>query len=199
MPLVPGLPSRALSRTLQRLAAVAIVSSSLLLACGGGGGGGGGGPAPPTQPPPVPPTAPVSYTPDSGATSPSLSMSADTSGQQVTFTVTATDVNNLNGVAFDLVYPAALLTFDSASELTVFAGGEMTSFQVFQQSGRLVMGLARIGAASGFSGTGGLLTITFTVGTSGTGRLDFENQQGTQASSAIIGGLDWIGGSVTVN
>lgn len=170
-----------------------------LAACGGGGGGGGGNPAPPPPTTPPPPTSAVSYTADASASANSLSLTSTVSGDELTLSLTATQVQNLFGITFDLVYPAGLLTFESASELSAFGGGNSTSFQVFQTNGRLVVGLSRLAPAAGFSGTGDLANFTFRAAASGTGRIDFDNRQAVRPSGVGIGVLQWHGGSVTVN
>lgn len=141
----------------------------------------------------------VSYTADASASANSLSFGSSVSGDELTLSLTATQVQNLFGITFDLVYPPGQLTFESASELSVFGAGNTTVFQVFQANGRLVVGLTRLAPAGGFSGSGELATFTFRAASSGTGRIDFENRQAIQPSGVGIGLLQWVGGSVTVN
>lgn len=182
-----------------RMVLLVLSLSALIGACGGGGGGGGTNPPPPPTQPPPPPTASASYTSDATTTTNSVALTSSVAGQQITLTVRASSVTNLNGLAFDLTYPANQLTFDSGSELSAFAGAESTSFELFQQPGRLVVGLARLGSSNGFNGSGDLLSFTFTAGTSGSGRVDFENRDALRADGTVIGNLDWIGGTLTVN
>lgn len=184
-------------RTASRLALGVVLL--LVWGCGGGGGGGGGGgtPQPPTQPPP--PTSAVSFAADASASANSLSWSSSVSGDVLTLNLTATQVQNLFGITFDLVYPSGQLTFESASELAAFGAGDSTAFQVFQSNGRLVVGLSRLAPAAGFSGTGELASFTFRAAASGNGRIDFENRQAVRPSGVGIGVIQWIGGSVTVN
>lgn len=190
-----SLCTRAARRVLVLLMAVAVI---LAAACGGGGGGGGGGGTPPpTQPPP--PTSAVSYTADATAPTNSLSFGSAVSGDQLTLTLTATQVQGLFGITFDLVYPAGQLTFESASELQAFGQGNQTAFQVFQSNGRLVVGLTRLAPAGGFTGSGELASFTFRTAASGSGRIDFENRQAVNPFGAGLGVLRWVGGSVTVN
>ena len=161
-------------------------------ACGGGGGGGGT----PTDPVPG-----VTFTGASaGANSVSLVHANPGNDDVLRLTVRANQVEDLYGVAFDLVYPETLLRFDRAVEGTFLAsGGAETSLQVFESSpGRLVVGVTRLGAVSGASGTGALLDVELGVLAAGSGSVTFENRRGFDSSGEEISELSWAGGSLRI-
>lgn len=164
---------------------------ALTLACGGGGGGGG-----PTTPPPS-----IVFQPSgtAGANSLALVQGSGTSATRLFVTLRATQVTGLFGVAFDLVYPNGVMTFEGATEGS-FLDGAATSFQFNESaSGRLVVGLTRLGAVSGVNGSGDLLTLEFApVGPAGVETFAFQSNNAFNATAGQISGVSWIGGSATV-
>ncbi len=175
---------------------VALCAALLVLAtaCGGGGGGGGGGG-------PVSPPSGISFTASGGATSNGLVLTpaAGSTPTQLRLDLRAQEVVSLYGVAFDLVYPNQILSFNVVSE-GAFLAGTSTSLQVEESSpGRLVIGLSRLGDAPGASGTGVVLTLEFASrATAGTGSLTFERNAAFGPTGAAISGVAWGGGSVSV-
>jgi hypothetical protein len=114
--------------------------------------------------------------------------------------VQANSVEDLYGVAFDLLFPVTLLEYQGTAEGTFLsAGGAGTTMQVFQGAGgRLVAGATRLGAVGGVGGTGTILELEFTLLAAGTGELRFESQQGFDAAGTAISGLSWSGGTLRV-
>lgn len=171
---------------------IGVALAILAAACGGSGGGGGGGTAPP-QPA-------LTFTPSGAAGSNSLSLER-TNGNDpniLELAVRARQIPDLYGVAFDLEHPAAL-RFDTATEGTFLSAGAMTSFQVSPaQTGRVVVGLTRLGAVPGVSGEGALLTIRFSATGAGSGELRFTNQSAFNSNRSALGTVQWLGGSVAV-
>jgi len=175
-----------------RWAACILVAT--LAACGGGGGGGGG----PTQPQPG-----VTFSPSStaGANSVALSGAGDTTATTFTLTVNASQVTDLYGVAFELSYPQSVLSFQQASEGTVLnaGGGTQTSLQVTEATnGDLVVGLSRLGSVGGFTGSGTLLTLKFSISNPGSGAISFSANQAYDSAGSPISGLQWVGGTLQV-
>jgi hypothetical protein len=172
-----------------RTAALLLLS---VAACGGGGGGGGGGG--PTQPQPG-----IVYA-SATAGNNSLAFSGN-AGATTTLRLdlTATQLSGVYGLGFDLVFPDSLLAYSSSTEGTFFAGTG-TTFQVKEsEPGRLVVGISRLGAVSGVSGSGTVLTLVFTSrGTAGSGSISFQKNSAFNSSGGPISGINWAGGTVTV-
>lgn len=178
-----------------RLALVALVVAVLTLApaCGGGGGGGG-----PTQPPP--PQNGITFTPAGAAGADSVSLSRrGQSATTLTLDVQVNQVADLYGLSFDLRFPASALTFTGFSEGTVLnAGGNQTSIQVVESpAGNLVVGITRLGAVAGVTGSGTLLTLQFSAAASGNGALSFADGRAF-TPDGTIDTIEFVGGSVQV-
>ncbi|REJ74239.1 MAG: hypothetical protein DWQ36_04405 [Acidobacteria bacterium] len=170
-----------------------------LVACGGGGGGGS-----PTQPPPPPPPPPpgIVVTSDSAASAGTVSLRAGSGAAgELLLEVVGTDLQNVYGLAFTLLYPAGLLNFQEGSEGTFLSqsGAVDTSLQVFQSQGELVLGVSRLGDVGGTSGSGVVLSLRFTSAASGTGRLEFVDQDGVDGNGQVMDFLGWIDAQVQVN
>jgi hypothetical protein len=162
----------------------------LLAACGGGGGGGGS----PSEPPP--PQAGITYTAGSAASQNGIAVVQGTGGNANTLVleVRANGVTDLYGVAFDLTFPGNLLQNASISQGAFLTGG---SFQYAASSGRLVIGLSRLGAVRGVAGSGVLLTASFSATAAGDGTIAFANNAAFDSTGAPIP-ITWSGGSVHV-
>lgn len=178
-------------RTIRGVWVVALAA----LACGGGGGGRGGGSTPPTQPP-----ASILYTADGSSADATLALVEGTgsSPTQLRLDLNAQQATGLYGVAFDLLFPSGVLTYVSASQGPFLGSG--TSLQVSTDTpGRLVVGLTKLGAVQGVSGSGTLLTLEFrAVGVSGNGAFSFINNNAFDNKAKVISGVTWSGGAVTV-
>ena len=113
----------------------------------------------------------------------------------------ATQVRDLYGVSFDLVFPSNFVRYEEIVEHPSFAGdaGTQTSLLASQASGGVVVvGLSRIGESPGFSGTGVLMTASFTPLTPGLGALAFENQLASDSAGIPQDLIAWFGGTVRV-
>lgn len=164
----------------------------VLAACNSGGGDGGGGPTPPTAPGPA-----IVFTPDRSAGSNSISMRV---GDGSTATVLqleifATEVLNVQLVEFVLLNPNSRLRFDgftrgefigAGAQVIVGGGGNALSFEVLRV------------APSAASGSGRILTLTFSAVAAGNGRFDFVDPVAEDPFGLEIPGIDWIGGAVQV-
>ena len=173
-----------------RAARAALAAALLVVACGGGGGGGGG-----TTPPPS-----IVYTPGGSPSGSALVLVEGSGGSatQLLLNLDARSVSGLYGVGFDLLYPSGVLTFVGVTKGSFFSGN--TSLQVNSSNpGRLIVGFSRLGAVSGVSGSGTLLTIEFRgAGAAGSGALGFENNQAYDNQADPKPGITWVGGDVTV-
>jgi hypothetical protein len=166
-----------------------------LAACGGGGGSNG-----PTSPPP--PMAGIVFSGASGGTSNVISLVAEsaTSPTTLALDLRASGVANLYGVAFSLTYPTNVLQFNSATEGTFLnaAGTSATTFQETETpTGTVVVGISRLGAVQGASGSGILATFHFTAAGSGTGAFAFSRNAGLDSTGAPLN-LTWTAGTVQV-
>lgn len=179
-----------------KLSPWALLALLATLACGGGGGGGGGGGV---VPPPPPPT--ITYAPATGSESANLSLveAAGSSATVLRLQLDARNVSGLYGLAFDLVYPGSALTFVRADAGGFLGGAGSTNLQVnSSSSGRLIVGLSRLGAVGGVSGSGTLMTLEFSSGSAGVGTLAFEQNSAFDSAARRITSVTWAGGSVTV-
>jgi hypothetical protein len=174
----------------RRLARIGLLGAAVTLACGGGGGGGGG----PTQP-----VTGITYAPSSSSANLVLSEAAGGSATVLRLDLRAQQVTGLYAIAFDLVYPSELLVYAGVTE-GPFLGGVATSLQVEETgAGRLVVGLSRLGANGGVSGSGTLLTLEFqSRGSAGGGSLAFEKNSAFDGFARAISGVSWSGGSVSI-
>lgn len=177
-------------------AALAAIVAVLLLAgaCGGGGGGGGGNPVDPG-----PPAAALTFTPGgtAGGNVVLLTRTGATTGQELDLAVEAREVTSLYGVAFDLGYPASVLSFEGATQGSFLSsGGFQVSLQVAEETGNLIVGVTRLGAVGGASGSGTLVTLRFTAVGSGTGNLTFSRAQAVDPQGRAIDDVAFVGGSV---
>ncbi len=187
-----------------RLCNLAIVSLLVITVCSSCGGGGSGSPtAPPAPVPPPTPAFRVQYSGSGapGADSLSWRQQATELPGLLRIELRATDVHNLYGVAFDLLYPNQLMRFERAEEGTVLDGGgaSSTSFLLARpQDGVLVIGLTRLGSQGGFDGSGALLVLELSALRAGTGTLEFDAQRAIAADGRALPAVRWIDGSLTV-
>ena len=178
-----------------------MVVIAAIVACGGGGGGGVNSPTAPTPNPPQGGlTATYSPASQAGAQSLSLQSQPGTDGR-MTLDLTATDVDGLYGMAFDLRFPSSILRFEQASEGDdLSANGTIeTSFLVSQsESGVVIVGLSRLGAAEGLSGSAVLMSFEFTPLSAGQGDLAFESASAVDARGVNLSGIRWVNGTADV-
>jgi len=169
----------------------------VLALAGCGGGGGGGSPPTPTTPPP---TVTFTATAAPGSGSVSLQPGAGSGGSVLVLEVTATELTAAYGIAFDLVYPASVVTYRSFSEGSFLgggSGGSSTSVQVAESSsGTLVVGATRLGDIGSVTGSGIVLTLTFDVAAAGNGSISFSSNQLYDEKGNIQPGINWLGGTV---
>lgn len=167
-----------------------------LLLFGACGGGGGGGARTPTQPTPG-----ITYRPSGGAdaNAVALTQAAGTNATTLRLDLRALEVEDLYGVALDVVFPTSVFEFALVIEGAHLAG-TTTSLQFEEVSpGRVVIGLSRLGPSGGVSGTGTLATLELAArGVGGTGSIAIENARAFDAGAEQIAGVEFRGGTVTV-
>lgn len=157
----------------------------------------------PTDPPPPDPTDPeITFTPASGnpgANTVSLQLNA-TSGNRLDLDIRLTSVDNVSSMAFDLTFNPNVLSYVLFSEGTFFSqDGQPVSVLVDENpAGRLIVGVARLGAVDGVSGTGVALTLTFNGASNGNSSFGFENQSLLDPNLSTLGGVQWFAGNATV-
>jgi hypothetical protein len=106
-------------------------------------------------------------------------------------------VTALYGVAFDLGYPASVLSYQGATPGDFLEeGGFQVSLQVAEESGNLIVGITRLGAVPGATGSGTLVTLRFRSIGSGNGSLSFSRTQAVDADGQPMSGVSFVGGSV---
>lgn len=170
---------------------------ALTVACGGGGGGGSPvEPTPTPNPTPTPGQASIVFTPQGGG-SPgiSLAVGAGTTASTLILEVRADQVTDLYGVAFDLSYPSSLLQHVRSTQGPMLQAG---TFQGSVSPGNLVIGLSRLGAVPGVSGSGVLLTFEFRATGAGEGAFTFSRNVAANSGGTAISGLSWSAGTVRV-
>lgn len=170
---------------------LALLLPLALLACGGGGGGGG-----PTAPPPPQPG--IALTP---ATAPaagiSIASGAGTNQSTLILEIRANSVSDLYGVAFDLRYPSGILQLVQASSGT-FLGNATLQSSPGPSTGVLIVGLSKLGTASGTNGSGVLMTLEFRAIAAGQGTFSFEQNTAVSSSGQTITNFGWSAGTVQV-
>jgi hypothetical protein len=162
----------------------------LLLACGGGGGGG------PTEPPP--PQRGIVVTPASTpAVGISIASGAATNQSTLILEIRANSVTDLYGVAFDLRYPSTILQLVQANSGTLLGNATLQA-SPGQSPGTVIVGLSKLGAVSGTSGSGVLMTLEFRAIATGQGAFTFEQNSAINSSGQPISNFGWAAGTVQV-
>lgn len=134
-----------------------------------------------------------------GPNSASLSLE-QISGNRVTLEVRLTQVTDVFDISFDLVYNGGLLEFSSFQEGDFFnSDGASTSAQAAEAGpGRLVVGVTRLGAVPGISGSGKVISLTFVAQAAGTTGMNFQRGVLEDSNGNVIGGVTWNGGQIRV-
>lgn len=170
---------------------LALLLPLALVACGGGGGGGG-----PTAPPPPQPG--IVLTPSSApATGVSIASGAGTNQTTLILEIRANSVTDLYGVAFDLRYPSNVLQLVQATS-GPFLGNATLQSVPGSGSGLLIVGLSKLGAVSGATGSGVLMTLEFRAIAAGQGSFTFEQNSAVSSSGQPISTFGWSAGTVQV-
>jgi hypothetical protein len=193
------------------LIALALAWPALAFACSGGGGGSPSEPSPtptvtatvtplPTPTPTPTPGGGPSITFTAASTGPGLVLAqgAATTANSLTVELRAAQVTGLYGVAFDLDYPTAALSFTSASAGTFLGSSGQVSMQVAESPpGHLVVGVTRLGQVAGVDGSGVVLQLVFTPVAAGSGPVTVSRNSAFASTGNVIN-LSWGAGTVTV-
>lgn len=137
---------------------------------------------------------------------PAIIVSGPAGAQQGTITL---DVNaqslpgNTYGVLFDLDFNPSLVTFASHQAGAFFGSGGMTSYQVATDPanrGKLIVGVMVLGASSGVSGSGRIVSLRFNLqSNTGSTTLAFGTNALHNPSGQAIGGVSWAAGTIQVS
>ncbi len=143
----------------------------------------------------------MTYTPASsgGAGSLALATAAGSSSSTLRLDLVATGVVDLFGASFDLVYPTQPVAYVAATEGAFLSssGAVATTFQVLEtEPGRLLVGVSRLGAVAGATGTGTLLTLEFSAVAAGSGAISFEAARAFASDGDEIAATIFVGGTV---
>ena len=124
---------------------------------------------------------------------PSLTLAADLVGVSVGETVDVeiyvADVEDLYGVALDIVYPPEVFNFTSCVEGAFFGQDGLETNEAYAlesgEEGRLVVGLSRVGDVGGVEGSGSLATCKFKILTT-IHPTSFELEKATLLDSELV-------------
>lgn len=175
---------------------VLLISTLMIISCGGGGGGGGGST-------PTGPTPPTGHTVSFSPTTPAVGSNyvrmeqVSVSGDTVTIAVKAVSIAEpVGGLALDVTYDASKLSFVSASNGDVVSGNT-SSFVATGSGGTAIISASDVTDALPTS-NGSLFTITLKGISTGTGSVGIANSTLFNAAGSAISGVNWYGGTVTV-
>lgn len=168
-----------------------ILSTLIIIACDGGGG----------------PTSPSRTITFAGTSSPGIDAvytaknNALSSGDILAIDVKMNNLSsNVYGAAFDVDFDSTKITFDSyVAGSFLESGGNTVNYHMGLQSGnngKLVVGISRQGSVSGVSGSGTIVTLKFKV--TGNSSVAFSNYELRDSNNLPISGINWYGGSITI-
>ena len=127
------------------------------------------------------------------------------SNTQFNVSINISNVSNLFGSAFDLIYNPSVLSFVSVQKGTFLeqAGATTDLLALANPPGDLIIGYSRQaigGIASGVNGSGTLMTITFRALAAGTSNLTFQNNSLCDPTGfdCVVIPANWTNGTVTV-
>lgn len=168
-----------------------VLAFMLMAGCGGGGGGG------PTEPGPG-----ITFSaPAATANSLSLRRGTGSSATVLVVEVVATQVTDLYGVAFDLRYPTAVLSYAGITEGTFLdeEGSVATTLQVAETPpGNLVIGTSRLGDVGSVTGTGVVVALEFRAQAAGSGAFSFDRNEALDITGNAQPDVTWTAGTVEV-
>ena len=171
---------------------LATVALAMSPACGGGGRS------------PTESREQVSFTADRAAAANSvfLRRGSGSSGTSFHLEVVAENVQGFYTVTTVVSYPANLLRYERSVQGPFLAAGDAPLLVVNPVPGfgsSLLVFDTRVLSASGVSGSGVILTLQFTALANGTGRIDLDGPEATNAADQPIPGVSWISGTVRVD
>ncbi len=162
-----------------------------------------GGSSPTTPRPPMPPPTPSDQIMFSGSDasdvdSIALTLQAATS-DQVTLALSVNSVDDLYGAGVDLTFDPAIVAFDSFEEGSMLnSDGDPVNTQVSEpQSGTLVIGVTRVGAVPGITGSGTLIVLLFNAVAPGSTAVATDNDSAFDSTGMALA-TEFSGGMLTV-
>ena len=164
-----------------------------VLSCGGGG----------SSPSEVPPAV-VFFTADGAAPARSFSLRRGngTSGTHLQLELVATDVANVHSLDFVLQLPANIVRLEGQRQGSFLnqngATAVLIAFPLPGPFNAVLISDIRPNGASGVSGSGVVLTLELEALANGSGHIDLEVPEASDPQDRPLGGLSWIGGTVTV-
>lgn len=162
------------------------------LACGGSSNSGGGGP---TQP-----QSGITFSEDGSPGANTVFMTdAPSAATTLTLEIRANQMDHVRGFGFDVVYPTNLLTFQSATQGDFLGEADVVDLLTSERTpGTVIVGITRFGSnRTAVSGSGLVVTLNFASVGSGSGQIEFENEQAFREFSSLTH-ADWLGGTVSV-
>ena len=159
-----------------------------------------GGSSPTTPTPPTPPPTTMTF---SGSGAPAVDSVALTlqgaTSNQVTLALVVNNVNDLYGAGVDLTFDPAVVAFSSFEAGTLLNGdGAAVNTQVSEpQSGTLVIGVTRVGAVPGITGSGTLIVLRFNAVTPGSTAVATGNGGAFDSAGTALA-TQFFGGTLTV-
>ncbi len=170
-----------------------LISATSLMGLAGCDNGGGGGTSTPTGPSPA-----IVVTPDRGGVVPYFGVraGAGSTASILQLEIFATEVINVQAIDFNLALPNTLLRLDSfergeligagAQVILQNGGSNAPSFQILRT------------APSAITGSGVILTLTFTAVGAGSGRFGFIDPEAEDPFGLVIPNVQWIGAAAQV-
>ena len=158
-----------------------------------------GGSSPTTLTPTPPPTT-ITL---SGGGAPAVDSVALTlqgaTSDRIALALFVNNVNDLYGAGVDRTFDPAVVAFDSFEAGTLLNGdGAAVSTQVSEpQSGTLVIGVTRVGAVPGITGSGTLIVLRFNAVTPGSTAVATDNSGAFDSAGAALA-TQFFGGTLTV-
>ncbi len=121
------------------------------------------------------------------------------SGNTLAIDIKANNVSNAYGFAFDLDFDPTKMTYDSyAAGNYLEGGGNIPTYLVTAQAGKLIVGLSRLGTVGGVSGSGTIITLKFKAVAAGNASVNSSNNTVRDSGNQSIPGVTWNGGTATI-
>lgn len=111
-------------------------------------------------------------------------------------------VSDAYGAGFDVDFDSSKLSYDGYVAGGFLENGiDTVNYNVTTQpgnSGKLIVGISRLGSVGGVSGSGTIITLKFKVVTSGNSPVTFSNYVLRDPNNQTIAGTTWNGGTATI-
>lgn len=112
--------------------------------------------------------------------------------------VKANNTSNVYGTVFDVDFDSTKMTYESyAAGNYLENGGATVTYMLTPSSGKLIVGISRLGTVGGVSGSGTIVTLKFKAVAAGVASVDFSNNTVRDSGNQSIQGVTWNGGTAT--